>query len=361
MRKIICIAIIFIVRTLWADDDGMILRGFADASLQHSNLDKNGNLDETSKFALGGLDFFLTKKLDKKTDALVELVFEQNSEGELVTDLERLYLRYKVDQWLQIGIGRFHTALGYWNETYHHGSYLFDSATRPFMFRFEDDGGILPVHTVGLEFVGNGDLGGANAGYILHIGNGRGLRNDPPQTSSDANKSKSVSLVGYYDLSNRIRLGLTYNTDEAPAGSFTTQAADPLDGNRVIETTTLVDKMKENIYGYHIIYRSPVVDFLGEYLKISHKYEDLTQTQVNITAYYAQVSFHYKKLTPFYRYEINETDLPDVYSGLTETRIINTSGLRYELSDASAFKLQYENINNSRSEYITSASVAWGW
>ncbi len=361
MRKTICIVVLFMAQMLWAEEEGIILRGFADASLQQSNLDKDGNIDEVSKFALGGLDFFLTKKLDKKTDALVELVFEQNSEGELVTDLERLYLRYKVDQWLQIGIGRFHTALGYWNETYHHGTYLYDSVTKPFMFRFEDDGGILPVHTVGLEFIGNGELGGSNAGYILHVGNGRGVKNDPPQTTSDANKSKSVSVVGYYDLSNKIRFGLTLNTDEAPAGSYTTQAADPLDGNRVKETTTQVDKMKENIYGYHVVYRSPLVDFLGEYLKINHKYEDLNQTKVNMTAYYAQVSFHYKKLTPFYRYEINETNMTDVYSGLLSTRIINTSGVRYELSDYSAFKLQYENINTSRSEYITSAAIAWGW
>ena len=136
MLKIICFALLFAAQTTWAQDDGIALRGFADVSLQQSNT------DETSKFALGGLDFFLTKKVDKKTDILVELVFEQNSAGELVTDLERLYLRHKVDQWLQVGFGRFHTALGYWNETYHHGSYLYNSVTRPFMFRFEDDGGI---------------------------------------------------------------------------------------------------------------------------------------------------------------------------------------------------------------------------
>lgn len=357
MLKIFCVALLFTAQITWAQDDGIAIRGFADASLQQSSA------DEISKFALGSLDFFLAKKVDQKTDVLVELVFEQNSEGELATDLERMYLRHKIDPWFQVGIGRFHTALGYWNETYHHGSYLYNSATRPFMFRFEDDSGILPVHTVGIEFVGNGDIAGSNAGYIIHIGNGRGIKNDPPQTSSDSNKSKSVNVVGYYDITTSLRLGFTYGADEAPSGSYKTQAADPADANRVVETTTNVDKMKENIYGAHVIYTSPVVDFLGELLKINHKYDNLAQTNVDMTVYYGQVNFHYKNITPFYRYEINSTSESDTYTGLSNSRIINTSGLRFELSDASALKLQYEDVKiyNASSENITTAAVAWGW
>ena len=40
--------------------------------------------------------------------------------------------------WFKVAAGRFHTALGYWNETYHHGTYLHTSITRPVAVRFED-------------------------------------------------------------------------------------------------------------------------------------------------------------------------------------------------------------------------------
>lgn len=337
----------------FAEDEGVVLRGFADVSLQQSRL------DETSKFALGGVDFFLTKSLDKKTDFLVELVFEQNSAGELATDLERAYLKYKINPWLNISAGRFHTALGYWNETYHHGSYLYTSITRPFMFRFEDDGGIFPVHTIGLEFRGNDQIAGNNAGYIVDIGNGRGLQNDPPQTAGDANKSKSLSAVVYYETTSGLRLGASFYTDEMPAGTFTTQAADPADANRVVQTTTTVNSSKEQIAGAHLLYSTPLFELLTEMNKLVHKYNDVAQTTVNIDAYYTQLSLHFDKLTPFYRYELNSTDVPDVYTGLAANRIIKTVGLRYELSEASCLKLQYEDQVNT--DTITSASVAWGW
>ena len=139
---------LFISFSLWADE-GVPLRGFADVSLAY---DKT---TEKSNFQIGGVDFFLTNSLDKNTSFLVELVFESTPAGEIKTDLERAFITYTVDPLFKISAGSFHTALVYWNETYHHGGYLHTSVSRPVLMRFEDDDGLLPLHTAGLEFAGN--------------------------------------------------------------------------------------------------------------------------------------------------------------------------------------------------------------
>ena len=45
-----------------------------------------------------------------------------------------------------VSIGRGHTAMGYWNQTFHHGKWFQTTTDRPAIYRFEDDIGILPVH-----------------------------------------------------------------------------------------------------------------------------------------------------------------------------------------------------------------------
>ena len=46
-------------------------------------------------------------------------------------------------------VGRFHTDIGYWNTAFHHGLWLQIPVERPHVLRFEDDGGLVPVHWVG--------------------------------------------------------------------------------------------------------------------------------------------------------------------------------------------------------------------
>lgn len=81
---------------------------------------------------------------------LSELTFESGDDNNIGVDLERALLIYSPNDRLQLGVGRAHTSIGYYNTAYHHGNWFETAAVRPFLFRYEDDGGILPVHNVGL-------------------------------------------------------------------------------------------------------------------------------------------------------------------------------------------------------------------
>ena len=98
-------------------------------------------------------------------------------EQEVVVDVERLQIAYRWSDALRLTAGRGHTALGYWNESYHHGKLLQPTVERPEVLKFEDDGGILPVHFVGLEAARESGL--RRLGPRL-----RGLRGERPRTAA---------------------------------------------------------------------------------------------------------------------------------------------------------------------------------
>ena len=106
--------------------------------------------DSHSSFVLGDVDFFVTQNINDRLTATLELDFHAHDGGEIEADVERLWIRYEASDAFQIAAGRFHTPLGYWNRTYHHGTLIQDTVDRPFFIDWEHDGGVLPMHVVGL-------------------------------------------------------------------------------------------------------------------------------------------------------------------------------------------------------------------
>lgn len=331
-----------------AADDGVALHGFHDVSYVYDST------DDSTSFKLGPIDLYLAKQIDKKVNFVIEMAFEPNASG-VSMDAERAFVQYTVDPWLKVAVGRFHTALGYWNDTYHHGTYLQTSVTRPVMERFEDQGGLLPTHTVGVELRGNGMVGSSNLGYIVNFGNGRGPSADPPTMVYSYNHTHSVSFVLYDELSNGLRFGPSFYTSKLPGG--TTLA----DGTALGYTAPLGT---ETIYGAHLVYNSPLWEILTEYANIHHNYDDGNQNTV-INALYAQAGIHVGLATPYVRYEINDTDHPDAYlrDSMAQGSRYFTAGTRYEVTSNSALKLEYIYTLRYSGDHSSSAILNWsyGW
>src|SRR6266446_6355025 len=112
------------------------IRGFSDITF-HGN-DLKGN---TTSFSLGQLDLFVTSDLSEKLKFLSEIVFEAGRDNLFGVDVERLLLTYSFGDFLNVGVGRFHSAIGYYNTAYHHSTWLQTTTGRPFLFEFEDRGG----------------------------------------------------------------------------------------------------------------------------------------------------------------------------------------------------------------------------
>src|SRR6185295_15613878 len=87
-------------------------------------------------------------------------------------DLERLQLGWEPSDHSVLWMGRFHQASSVWNHQHHHGQFLQTSVSRPACEEWEDEGGIIPQHFLGLLWESDWRLGGT---YRLKSAIGAGL------------------------------------------------------------------------------------------------------------------------------------------------------------------------------------------
>lgn len=295
------------------------LRGYGDVGWNTSDLKAS-----TNSFALGQFNLFITSRLTDKASVLSETVIEADqSTNEFSVDLERLELLYAVSDHLNFQFGRFHTSIGYYNTAYHHSAFMQTALGRPFLFAFEDGGGILPVHSVGMSATGtvSSKLG---LHYIAEIGNGRNPRTNvnPVQNVGDDNNGKAFNL-GFFArpaLMPGLQFGFSnYHDHVTPPGNA---------------------NVTENVLAAHVIYQNTRFEFLNEAVLLRHTMQGAT-IAANIPAFYSQASRTFGYYRPYFRYEYLNVPVRDpLYSnvGLLHGPKV---GLRYELNDFTAFKIEY--------------------
>src|SRR5438552_5865022 len=168
------------------------MQGFAEFNYRAS--DEKG---KTNTFSLGQLDLFITSRLSEKFSVLSELILEAGEDNAFTFEVHRLLLKYSLNDYFNLSAGRYHTAIGYYNTAYHHGSWFQTTANRPFLFAFESKGGILPLHNVGLSITGRIPSAPLGLRYVAEIGNGRAARPGarPVQSAVDENNGKSFNLA----------------------------------------------------------------------------------------------------------------------------------------------------------------------
>ncbi len=144
-------------------------------------------------FNIGELGLQITAHLAKGLVGRMESALSYNADYGTDIDMERMYLEYRADNFI-VTAGRTHAELGYWNNAFHHGRWLQLTIARPRVLRFEDDGGMLPVHHVGVTVEHTPDRGATGLDVALSVGNGHGPSLLGIQTNSETNYMKSILL-----------------------------------------------------------------------------------------------------------------------------------------------------------------------
>jgi hypothetical protein len=301
---------------------GMQFRGFSD--IRFAAYDHHA---APNTFALGQFNLFITSKLSDKFSVLSELVVEADPNNAVGLDLERLLLQYSPSDYFHVAAGRYHTAIGFYNTAYHHSTWLQTTVDRPFLFAFEDEGGVLPIHNVGLTSYGAIPSGRLGLNYIAEIGNGRASRSpldEAVQNVQDENNGKSFNL-GLYARPTSVR-GL--------------QA-----GVSVYRDTLHPDftsKIGQTIWAGHVVYQRPKFEFLNEAVAIRHA---VNGGGTFVTpGFYSQISRAWKSVRPYFRYEyINAPRLEPMFRdvGLIHGPV---TGIRYDFSEFAAWKLEYNRV-----------------
>ncbi len=171
-------------RTAVAHEEGHGLEDEGSMSIQIPKLNVRGFLDvgfnATSaddrreySFAMGQLNLLVTSKLTERAYFLAETYFTNPDNNTQAYMLTRANIQYSISNLVNLRIGQVHTSVGYWNQIYHHGSFVQTTVSRPEIFRY--DRAYLPIHSVGVELFGALEGGALDVGYTLGVFNGRGI------------------------------------------------------------------------------------------------------------------------------------------------------------------------------------------
>ncbi|MFC5496361.1 hypothetical protein ACFPOE_02360 [Caenimonas terrae] len=320
-------------------DLGVPLHGFADVGYVRSSQALDGR---RSGFALGNFDLYITPEIGDRVKSIVELVFEYGPDSaNVATDLERLQFGYTFSDAATVWAGRFHTPYGYWNTAFHHGQQIQTAATRPRFIEFEDRGGILPAHAVGLLVSGGVKAGAGRVGYDGYLANGNRVVDGVLDFNAfrDDNGNKMVGGNLRYSFGGRLD-GLTLGLH-----GFTQQVAQYDGQNAVVNNT------KVNMTGAYAVYEHADWEVIAEYYRFRNR--DLSGGSGTHASWagFGQLGYTLAgKWTPYARLEKAALDQADNYfasqdSGRSYSR--STLGLRYDLNPSTAIKME---LNQTRQQ-----------
>tara|TARA_R110001583_G_scaffold69544_2_gene197080 strand:+ start:596 stop:1696 length:1101 start_codon:yes stop_codon:yes gene_type:complete len=312
---------------------------FGDVALTGSD-----NEGTSSKFVLGDLDLFVAHKINEKTFAMLEMVFEKE-EHDYNVDIERLWIKHVFSDQFSISAGRFHAPLGYWNSNFHHGTLLQDTTGRPFFLDFEDgENGILPVHTVGLMTSGFLLSDTESWKYKVIIGNGPSL-NSSNKRSLDETSKIEVNDISDKSNNKSIVARFTYQPENShwALGVFTNihNIIESSDTGLVPKGETLI---KQKIFGTDFQWNINNFNILAETFILQHEENFLNNTSYNSLAFYVQGGYKIKKdLKIIYRYSDLNFDNNDIYFQLmgTKEQSHHVVTLKYDFDHYNSLKLEY--------------------
>lgn len=197
------------------------------------------------------------------------------------------------------------------------------------MYYYEDSGGLLPVHNVGLTATGlvpgTGKLG---LHWVAELGNGRaGNPNaaEPVQNFLSDRNYKALNFALYIkpEWVEGLQLG----------GSFYDDKLSP-DG---------ITHVRQHIGSLYAVYFRNGWEFLNEGVLLSN-HSALDGRTYNTPLMYTQVSHQFGSWVPYFRFQYVNAPVGDpinVFAGRYEGP---SEGVRYNFTEYAAFKIQYNRV-----------------
>jgi hypothetical protein len=306
--------------------------GFGDITYHADTLKGDHN-----EVTLGEFDFFLSSQLSPDMSVLSETVIsadETNFDG---IEIERLMFSWTPSDYLNVDVGRYHTHVGYYNTEYHHGTWFQVATNRPFIDEFEDSGGIIPSHSVGMSFFGKmpGVSDKLGMEYFAEWGNGHQYQSPTSSDSVVANvlddnnyKAFNLAFIVRPESIAGLEMGAGFYHDSLSlAGVKTTE---------------------ELFYHAHAAYTNADWELMAEGYAINHTHSGLNAWSY---AYFGQISRKYGAFTPYARFTYFDGSNADPFYALqdqTGRHYGPSAGVRWDFTTYAALKLQYDYFVNSQ-------------
>lgn len=318
---------------------GLPLHGFSDIGFTTNS----GSLADNPKgFFVGSLSFYLAPNFGDRVKALIEPNFEITPAGEVAVDLERVQLGYSFSDTATVWAGRIHTPYGYWNTGFHHGGQMQTSVMRPRFLDFEDKGGILPAHMVGLWGTGKVKAGTGKVTYDVYAGNG------PQIAMADSTLPPSATNLGTLTINqagdNNHQAMAGFNVGYELSGNLDglKLAAHGLKGD--VSDTSQSNNTELSMFGGSAVYLANDWEALGEYYSFDNNNKSGSNTGTHKSwAAYTQVGKSFNDWMPYIRLEkavLNQNDNYFASQASGQSYARQSLGVRYNLNQNAALKFE---------------------
>jgi hypothetical protein len=320
--------------TRQSDDSGLPIHGFADVNAGNYNL----YFPYAKGTNVGSLDLYLTPKIGDSVVTLAELIFETGPDGGVGTDLERFQIGYQFNDQATVWVGRFHTPYGYVNTALHHGVWLADALRRPKFANFEDKGGVMPAHTVGVWVTGAEREGNGKFLYDFYTGNGQEIQGGTLDMQNGGNRHGAAiagTRLSYQFMggaADGLMVGVNGFTDKV-----SDDRADP----------TLI---RLNMVGAYAVYDTDTWEHIIEAYSFHDKTLNGSPGTHRSEAWFAQFGYRARWGVPYFRYERAMLDQTDPYFS---EQTFGTSyyrsalGVRFDINAKSSIKFEVAHTRNT--------------
>ncbi len=284
-----------------------------------------------STFTIGEFDLFMSSKISEHLSFASELVVGPGSDNSWGLDIERIQLTYRANPYFEVSGGRYHTSIGYYNTMFHHGTWFQTATGRPFMYLFEDAGGLLPVHNVGLTTTGllpgSGKLG---LHWIAEVGNGR---------TSDRNAYTVQNFVA-----DKNRKSMNFALYAKPEWLPGLQVGASMYRDRLYPDA--ITPVRQTLGSAYVAFNNSSWEFLGEGVLLRNA-SGFDHRVYNTPMMYSQVSRRVGAYRPYVRYQYVNSSMGDPVNAFKGVYAGPSFGVRYDVSDYAAIKFQYNRVNQT--------------
>lgn len=301
-----------------------------------------------STFALGIMDLFITSQISEHFSYLTEMGFEADpATNGIGVDLERAQISFTPNDKISISAGRTHAMLGYYNTAFHHGTWFQTTIDRPHIFEFEDSGGPLPIHNVGVAAMGKIPSGQLGLHWLGEVGNGKQTYSvaagvTPANVLAD-HTGKSTNL-GLFARPTSLG-GLQAGFDWYQAALVPVVADLPGYGTPGFAFPNAVDYYHQNIFVGHAIYIKPAFEFMVEDAEIRDRPRG-SKTPLYTSGGYAQISKVFKEqYRPYFRYQWMNPNFHDPNNAWAGRWVGPNAGLRWDINTYVALKGEYSHYD----------------
>ena len=296
------------------------INGFIDAVTYY----QNGQLN----FTLGEQTLFVKSELNERFSFLGETIIRYAPETSSKFDIriERAIIKYNYFGNHNLLIGKFHTPINYWNDTYHRGRVFWPTIERLLVF----SQGIIPQSTTGISLQGL-HLGQLRFGYDLMVGNGIGASD-----LIDNDRYKSVTASVHIKPVDGLRLGASLYHDIISKDAVSS-GQPTRDSSQVA-----VSNVTQNLLTASVTYLTSRYELLAESTTAFNNSVTTGDQRVSTLYIYAGLRIN-NKVIPYVRFDNIQYHNREVFFRKDNVQSF-IAGLRYEINYLTVVKLEYQQL-----------------